>query len=96
MAQQPCAGLGFLIVEPSRSHSERHITLRRTPLDELSAPLPIPLPDNTHHAQETDIHVPGRIRTRNPNKRAAVDPLLKPRGHQEQLEILKLSQNTFD
>jgi len=29
-----------------------------------------PIPDNTQHLQETDIHAPGEIRTRNPNKRA--------------------------
>ena len=29
------------------------------------------LPDNTQHSQETNINVPGRIRTRNPRKRVA-------------------------
>jgi hypothetical protein len=29
----------------------------------------------------TDIHAPGAIRTQNPSKRAAADPLLRPRGH---------------
>jgi hypothetical protein len=40
-----------------------------------------PLPDNIQHSQETDIHASGEIRTCNPNKQAAVDPLLKPRDH---------------
>jgi hypothetical protein len=40
-----------------------------------------PLPDNTKHSQETDIHVPGGIRTRNSSKRAAADPRLRPRYH---------------
>ena len=41
-----------------------------------------PLPDNTQHSQETDIHIPGGIRTRNPSKRAAAaDTRLKTRGH---------------
>jgi len=31
------------------------------------------LPDSTQHSQQTDIHVPGRIRTRNPRKREAAD-----------------------
>jgi hypothetical protein len=44
-----------------------------------------PLPDNTQHSQETDIHAPGGIRTCNPSKRAAADPLLRPRGHWDQL-----------
>jgi hypothetical protein len=34
MAQQPLVGLGLLIIEASRSHSVRHTTLGRTPLDE--------------------------------------------------------------
>ena len=40
-----------------------------------------PLPDNTQHSHETDIHAPGGIRNRNPNKRAAADPRLRPCGH---------------
>jgi hypothetical protein len=41
--------------------------------------------DNTHHSQETHIHAPGRIRTRNPSKRAAADPRLRQRGHRDRL-----------
>jgi hypothetical protein len=37
MAQQPLVGQGLLIIEASRSHSLRHTTLGRTPLDEWSA-----------------------------------------------------------
>jgi len=40
-----------------------------------------PLPDNTQHSQETVIHAPGGIRTRNLSKPAAADPLLSQRGH---------------
>jgi hypothetical protein len=36
-AQQPIVGQGFLTVEASRSHSFRHTTLGRAPLDEWSA-----------------------------------------------------------
>jgi hypothetical protein len=32
-----------------------------------------PLPDNTQHTQDTDIHAPVGVRTSNPSKRAAVD-----------------------
>jgi len=39
-----------------------------------------PLSDYTQHTQGTDIHAPGGIRTHNPNKRAAADPRLRPRG----------------
>ena len=44
-----------------------------------------PLPDNTQHSQQTNIHATGRIRTRNPSKRAATDPCLVPRDHWDQL-----------
>jgi len=37
MAQQPPVGQGHLNVEDSWSHSLRHSTLRRNPLDEWSA-----------------------------------------------------------
>jgi len=40
-----------------------------------------PLPDNTQHSQQRDIHARGGIRTRNPSKRGAAAPRLKPRGH---------------
>jgi len=48
----------------------RHTTIRRTPL-----------PDNTQHSQERDIHVPAGIRTHNLCKREAADPRVRPRGH---------------
>jgi hypothetical protein len=35
------------------------------------SPTQRPLPDNTQHSQETDIHAPGGIRTRNTSKRTA-------------------------
>jgi len=37
----------------------------------------------TQNSQEKGIHSPRGIRTRNPNKRAATDPHLRPRGHQD-------------
>jgi len=42
-----------------------------------------PLTDNTQHSQQTYIHAPGGIRTRNPSERAAADPLLRPRVHRD-------------
>jgi hypothetical protein len=56
-------------------------TLGRTPLDEDSASSEKPLPNKTQHSQETDFHIPGEIRTRNPNKPAAADPHDRRRGH---------------
>ena len=39
-----------------------------------------PISDYIQQLQETDTHSPGEIRTHNPNKRAAADPRLRPRG----------------
>ena len=40
-----------------------------------------PLPDNTQHSQQTNIHASGGIRTHNLSRRAAVDLRPTPRGH---------------
>ena len=40
-----------------------------------------PLPDNTQHSQQTNIHAPGGIRTHDLSRRAAADLRLRPRGH---------------
>jgi hypothetical protein len=39
-----------------------------------------PLPDNTQHSQQTDIHAPVGIRAHNLSRRAAEDPRLRLRG----------------
>ena len=77
----PHIGHGLLLVEVPRSHSQTHTTVSRTPLDVWSAPSQRPLPDNTQHSQQTDIHTSGRIRTHNLSRRTAVDPRLRPGGH---------------
>jgi len=43
------------------------------------------LPDSKQHPQQTDIHVPGGIRTRHSIMRAAADPQIRPRGHWDRL-----------
>ena len=68
---------------PSLSLS-RSRSLSRTSLDEWSALRRDPLPDNTQHWQQTDIHAPSGIRTRNPSKRAAADLRHRPCGHRNQ------------
>jgi len=60
--------VGLVIVEVSRSHSDTpHSVVLLWTRDHLE----FSLPDNTQHSQETGIHVPGGIRTRNPSRRAA-------------------------
>ena len=68
-------------------HTQRRTTVGRTPLDEWSAPLP----DNTRHSQQTNIHAPGGIRTHDLSRRAATDLRLRPRGHWDR----RLSQVLF-
>ena len=46
-----------------------------------------PLPDNTRHSQQTNIHAPGGIRTQNLSRRAAVDLRLRSRGHWDRQHI---------
>jgi len=70
-------------------HTQRRITVGRTPLDEWSArPRDLYL-TNTQHSQQTNVHAAGGIRTHNPNRRAAANLRLRPRGHRDQ-QILKV------
>jgi hypothetical protein len=59
-----------------------HTTFGRTSLGEWSAQRRDLYVNQNTHKRETS--VPRRIRTRNPSKRAAVQLLLRPRGHWEQ------------
>jgi hypothetical protein len=49
-----------------------------------------PLPNNTQHLQEKDIHTPGAIRTHNLSNRAASDPRLRLPGHWDLLMLCSL------
>jgi len=62
-------------------HTQRHTTFGTTPLDEWSARLQRPPPDNTKHSRQTDIHGPVGIRTHNLSRWAATDLRLRPRDH---------------
>jgi hypothetical protein len=78
MAQQPLEGKVLLIIEASRSHSDTQHSVR---LLYTSQPEERPLPDNVQQSEEIDSYDAGGIRTRNPSRRAAADPRLRPRGH---------------
>jgi len=69
-------GLGLLTVEVSKSQTNH--TRQDFSGGVISSPQR-PLPESTQHSQETDIHAPSGIRTRNPSKRAAANPHLRPR-----------------
>jgi hypothetical protein len=47
----------------------------------MISPSQRPLPDNTQHSQQTNIHAPGRIRTHDRSRRAAVGLRLRSRGY---------------
>ena len=79
MAQEPLMMQGHLIIEALRSHSDTPQSVGL--LWRVIRPSQRPLPDNTQQSQETDIHSPDWIRTRNPSKRAAANSRLRPHGH---------------
>jgi hypothetical protein len=83
MEQEPPVGQGLLTIEASRSHSDTPHSVGL--LWTSDQPTQRPLPDNTQHSQQKDIHAPGEIRTRNPSKRAAADPRFRQRCHRERL-----------
>jgi hypothetical protein len=81
LEQQPPVGQGLSFTR-FLDHTQRRTTVGRTPLDKWSVRRrERPLPDNTHHSQQTSIHAPGGIRAHNLSKRAAVDLRFRPRGH---------------
>ena len=65
-------------------HTQRRITVGRTPLDEWSARRR-DLTDSTQHSQQTNILVSGGIRTHNLSRQAAADLRLRSRGHRDWL-----------
>ena len=51
----------------------------------MISPSQRPLPDNTQHSQQTNIHAPGGIRSHDCSRRAAIDLRLGPRSYWDQL-----------
>ena len=52
-------------------HTQRRSTVSRTSSGRVISSSQRPLPDNTRHSQETNIHAPGGIRTQDLSRRAA-------------------------
>ena len=80
----PVAGFSLLVFEVSWSHT----TTPHSRYDfsgRVISSSHRPLPDNTQHSQQTNIHAPGGIQTHNLNRRAAVDLRLGPGGHWSRL-----------
>jgi len=57
-----------------------------------------PLPDNTQHSQQTNIHAPSGIRIHDLSRRAAVDVRLRLRGHWDRLpqQLLYVNASTLN
>ena len=75
LAGQSSVGLGLLIFVVCASHSDRPHSVGL--FGASNRPV---APDSTQHSQQTDIHASSKIQTRNPRKRAAAVPRLRPRG----------------
>jgi hypothetical protein len=67
---------------------------RQDSFGQVITPAQGPLPDNTQHSQETNIHASGRIWTRNPRKWATTDLHLRPCGHWDRLNLLAFCEHT--
>ena len=80
LALRSNAGHGLLILEVSTSHTMTHHS-RQDSSGRVISSSQRPLPDNTQHSQETNIHATGGIRTHDLNRLAAADLRLRPRGH---------------
>ena len=79
MTQQPLVSKGLLITDASRSHSDiphsvGHLWPRDLPMAEIST---------SQQSQQTNVHVSGGIRTRNPSNRLAADQRHRTHGHWE-------------
>jgi hypothetical protein len=77
---RPNACHGLLILEVSRSYTTTHHS-RKDSSGRVISSLQRPLPENTQHSQQTNIHAPSGIRTHDLSRRAPADLPLRPRGH---------------
>ena len=63
-------------------HTQTYYTRQDSP-ERVTGESQRPIPDNTQHSQETDIHAHSWIRTRNPSNRTTTGLRLRPRGHRD-------------
>ena len=77
-------------------HTQWHNHSRQDSSGREIGPSQRPVPDNTQYSQETNIHASGGIRTRDPSRRPAADPCLRPLGHWDRLQLILILQNTHE
>ena len=56
----------------------------------MISPWQRPLPNNTQHSQQTNIHAPGGIRAHDRSRRAAVDLRIRPRGQWDRRRCIRI------
>ena len=71
---------GLIILEVSSSHTKEHHSRQDSSFRVTSSWQASPH-EKTRHSQQTDIHGPGGIRTRNLSKQPAADLRFRARGH---------------
>ena len=89
-----CVRLLLNLITVNHTHTHTHTFTHQNFSGRGIGPSQRPLPDSTHQPQETNTHAPFGIRTRNPSKRAAAAPRIRPRGHQDR-PVYNLHFNTF-
>ena len=83
----PLAGYSLLAYEVSCSHTTtRHS--RQDSSGRVISPSQRPLPDNTQHSQQTNIHASSGIRTHDLSRRATEDLRLRPRGYWDRRDFV--------
>jgi len=92
VALRPNMGYGLLTREVSRSHTTTYHS-RWDSSGRLISSSQRPLPDNTQHSQQTDIHAPDGIQTHNPSSRVAADLRIRRRGHWDRSAVLIRGEN---
>ena len=87
VALRPNAGHGLLFLEVSRSHATTHHR-RQDSSGRVISSSQRPLPDNTQHSQQTNVHAPGGIRTHDLSRRGAANLRLRQRGHWDRRPLI--------
>jgi hypothetical protein len=86
VALQPTLSQELLIHKVSRQYAMTHNTRQDSSGPEISSSQR-PLPDNTKHTQQTDIHAHGGIRNPILSRRAVAELRLRPRGNWAKLHL---------
>jgi hypothetical protein len=76
-----------------RDHTQTRHT-RHDSSGRVISPSQRPLPNNTQHSQQTDVHAPKGNRNYNPKKRAATDPRLRPRCCWDSIWLVTVTNHT--